>query len=148
MRYQLPQARASPIWARPTAIGNILCKCFALRRHGQNISNTLDSIGVSLRQKAISVEDGLQWAIDEDTDFFRLRSAIQDRRRAMNINNIPPGQKRRSTHFIGASTFKGQHRTRLSTRSCIVFASVALLRSRSQQTSRGCHAAMKRRAVR
>jgi hypothetical protein len=29
------------------------------------ISNTLDSIGVALRQKAISVEDALQWATDE-----------------------------------------------------------------------------------
>jgi hypothetical protein len=28
-------------------------------------SNTLDSIGVALRQRAISVEDALQWAIDE-----------------------------------------------------------------------------------
>jgi hypothetical protein len=29
------------------------------------ISNTLDSIGVALRQRAITVEDALQWAIDE-----------------------------------------------------------------------------------
>ena len=28
-------------------------------------SNTLDSIGVALRQRAITVEDALQWAIDE-----------------------------------------------------------------------------------
>lgn len=32
------------------------------------ISNTLDSIGVALRQRAISVEDAMQWAIDEDID--------------------------------------------------------------------------------
>ena len=37
------------------------------------ISNTLDSIGVALRQKAITVEDGLQWAIDENiTDFLQF----------------------------------------------------------------------------
>jgi|GEM_PF-1735432 hypothetical protein len=29
------------------------------------ISNTLDSIGVALRQKAISVEDAMLWARDE-----------------------------------------------------------------------------------
>jgi hypothetical protein len=29
------------------------------------ISNTLDSIGTALRQKAVSVEDALQWAKDE-----------------------------------------------------------------------------------
>jgi hypothetical protein len=29
------------------------------------ISNVLDSIGVALRQRAITVEDALQWAIDE-----------------------------------------------------------------------------------
>jgi hypothetical protein len=37
------------------------------------ISNQLDTIGVALRQKAISVEDGLQWAIDEGiTDFLQF----------------------------------------------------------------------------
>jgi hypothetical protein len=30
------------------------------------ISNTLESIGVALRQKAISVEDAMQWAKDEE----------------------------------------------------------------------------------
>jgi hypothetical protein len=29
------------------------------------ISNQLDTIGVALRQKAVTVEDALQWAIDE-----------------------------------------------------------------------------------
>jgi hypothetical protein len=29
------------------------------------ISNQLDTIGVALRQKAVSVEDALQWATDE-----------------------------------------------------------------------------------
>jgi hypothetical protein len=29
------------------------------------ISNQLDSIGLALRQRAITVEDALQWAIDE-----------------------------------------------------------------------------------
>jgi hypothetical protein len=29
------------------------------------ISNTLDSIGLALRQRAVSVEDALQWAADE-----------------------------------------------------------------------------------
>jgi hypothetical protein len=29
------------------------------------ISNQLDSIGIAVRQRAISVEDALQWAIDE-----------------------------------------------------------------------------------
>jgi len=29
------------------------------------ISNQLDTIGVALRQKAVSVEDALQWAVDE-----------------------------------------------------------------------------------
>jgi hypothetical protein len=30
------------------------------------ISNTLESIGVALRQKAISVEDAMRWAKDEE----------------------------------------------------------------------------------
>lgn len=29
------------------------------------ISNTLDTIGVALRQRAVSVEDALQWCMDE-----------------------------------------------------------------------------------
>jgi hypothetical protein len=29
------------------------------------ISNQLDSIGLALRQRAITVEDALQWAVDE-----------------------------------------------------------------------------------
>jgi hypothetical protein len=29
------------------------------------ISNQLDTIGIALRQKAVSVDDALQWAIDE-----------------------------------------------------------------------------------
>jgi hypothetical protein len=29
------------------------------------ISNQLDTIGVALRQKAVSVEEAIQWAIDE-----------------------------------------------------------------------------------
>jgi hypothetical protein len=29
------------------------------------ISNQLDTIGVALRQKAVTVEEALQWAIDE-----------------------------------------------------------------------------------
>jgi hypothetical protein len=29
------------------------------------ISNQLDTIGVALRQKAVTVEDALQWAIDD-----------------------------------------------------------------------------------
>jgi hypothetical protein len=29
------------------------------------ISNTLDSIGMALRQRAVSVEDAMQWAHDE-----------------------------------------------------------------------------------
>jgi hypothetical protein len=29
------------------------------------ISNQLDTIGVALRQKAVTVDDALQWAIDE-----------------------------------------------------------------------------------
>jgi len=37
------------------------------------ISNILDSIGVALRQKAISVEDGVQWARDEGIlDFLQF----------------------------------------------------------------------------
>jgi len=32
------------------------------------ISNQLDTIGIALRQKAITVEDALQWAIDERID--------------------------------------------------------------------------------
>lgn len=36
-------------------------------------SNTLDSIGVALRHRAISVEDALQWAIDEGIiDFLQF----------------------------------------------------------------------------
>jgi hypothetical protein len=30
------------------------------------ISNTLDTIGIALRQKAVSVEDAMLWARDED----------------------------------------------------------------------------------
>jgi hypothetical protein len=29
------------------------------------ISNTLDTIGIALRQRAVSVEDAMQWAADE-----------------------------------------------------------------------------------
>ena len=29
------------------------------------ISNTLDTIGIALRQRAVSVEDAMQWASDE-----------------------------------------------------------------------------------
>jgi hypothetical protein len=29
------------------------------------ISNTLDTVGIALRQRAVSVEDALQWCIDE-----------------------------------------------------------------------------------
>jgi hypothetical protein len=32
------------------------------------ISNTLDSVGIALRQRAVSVEDALQWCIDEQID--------------------------------------------------------------------------------
>jgi hypothetical protein len=29
------------------------------------ISNTLDTVGIALRQRAVSVEDALQWCMDE-----------------------------------------------------------------------------------
>ena len=43
----------------------LLCVLRAATARAKLISNQLDTIGVALRQRAVSVEDAMQWAIDE-----------------------------------------------------------------------------------